>query len=639
MNAKLFQEIGYLKDNGAWLSLMKEKNSTGTLTIANPTGSKSGTTWERKKIKLGKDLANADFTSKFKGKNAGYLPPFLGKIKKFQLKPNEKRWEGVWVYRSEADPDNTDPIVEKVQKGYLGVILAANDTNRAGGSEGTIGITVSSVGLNTLLQSMSPQIGNSGTCMVFANTENGWILLSHSDQGIIPHEHQGDDDLFLKSLSAWDQMADPKAGYLGSLLKNLGKEDFTKSRMVQFPVRDSSGKSMSWRCNMRPMGGEGRPDWVVATLISENELFEIPRKGFRTLLVSSGVALFASLGICFAIALFISRPIESFSQDAKNMGELILENRAPTKSFIREIRHLEKSMNEMHMGLKSFSKYVPADLVKQLLISGIEAKPGGRKTEITILFADLEGFTTLSEKLPPEQLVRIICQYLNLGTQAVISENGTVDKYIGDAVMAFWNAPIAVENHEISACRAALKLKTSVFEYFKQEKDMAGNSTKVRVGIHRGTAIVGNFGSKSRLNYTALGDNVNLASRLEGIGKFYGTSILITRQVHLATKNLFVVRSVDLVAVKGKDQGVYIIELLAEKETATPELQELVRLTSMAWALYRSREFQAAYSAYQDLSKAFPDDKLALVMAERCNRLAANPPPDSWNGVYHAETK
>lgn len=281
---------------------------------------------------------------------------------------------------------------------------------------------------------------------------------------------------------------------------------------------------------------------------------------------------------------------------------------------------------------KAFSNYVSADLVTQIMKNPDSLKLGGEKREISILFSDIRGFTSISEQLSPEELVHVLNEYLNPMTQIVLEEKGTLDKYIGDAVMALYNAPLDVTGHAGHACRSALKMMVKLAELNRSFIERGIHTIDIGIGINTGDAVVGNMGAAMRFDYTAIGDNVNLASRLEGLNKMYGTHIIVSESTKTVAGNEFHFREIDLVAVKGKQQPVPIYELMAADN------EHLIHDFETALKLYRQQQFDVALKMFVALHIE-RQDTVADLYITRCKEFIATPPAPDWDGVFVAKNK
>ncbi len=255
-----------------------------------------------------------------------------------------------------------------------------------------------------------------------------------------------------------------------------------------------------------------------------------------------------------------------------------------------------------------------------------------------MLFSDIRGFTSLSERMSPEALVSLLNEYLSPMTQIVMNERGTLDKYIGDALMAIFGAPLNVPDHPRRACQAALQMIEELRRLSPKWKEKGWPHISIGVGINTGEAIVGNMGANMRFDYTAIGDAVNLASRLEGLNKLYGTQIIISKStLDGIDPSQFLVRELDLVRVKGKEKPVSIFELIGPSGDGQKEA--LVGLFTEAWNLYQGQEFYEAMEKFAGILKVFPEDKPSALFHERCLEYISQPPPPNWDGVYIAEEK
>lgn len=288
----------------------------------------------------------------------------------------------------------------------------------------------------------------------------------------------------------------------------------------------------------------------------------------------------------------------------------------------------------MKAGLRSFRKYVPSELVRRLIQSGEEATLGGRTREMTIFFSDIAGFTSISEKLPPKELVVHLGTYMSEQSKIIENHDGTVDKYIGDAVMAFWNAPQLVNDHTLKACYAALDIQARLVQLRRQWQAQNIPLFHARIGIDAGHVIVGNMGSDNRLNYTVIGDIVNQASRLEQLGKEYGVSIIISDQVYQQVRESVVARRLDKVVVKGKTQSVLIYQLLAKKEQQTPAWQKFIDHYEAGLAAYFSKNWDTAISEFEFALHLKANDFPSRKLIKRCQIYKSKPPGPEWAGEY-----
>ncbi len=305
------------------------------------------------------------------------------------------------------------------------------------------------------------------------------------------------------------------------------------------------------------------------------------------------------------------------------------EARSPFADLQAVLLRLELAKTAM----RAMGRYVPIDLVRLLYRTGREPVLGGEILDVTLLFTDIKDFTSLSEQLSPNELARVLGQYLQVMTAAIHSTHGTIDKYIGDAIMAVWNTPTPCPDHAQRACDAALACREAEQHLYASPEWEGRPPLHTRFGIHRDRVMVGHFGAPDRMSFTALGDGVNLASRLEGLNKQYGTTILVSEAVREDAKEAFAFRLVDVVAVKGRTRGVRVYELLGRAEASAD--RGLERAYERALERYWARDFAGALA----ILEAQPADPPSHVLAERARVLAANPPPAEWDGVYVARAK
>jgi adenylate cyclase len=270
---------------------------------------------------------------------------------------------------------------------------------------------------------------------------------------------------------------------------------------------------------------------------------------------------------------------------------------------------------------------------------------GGERRMISVLFTDLKGFTSFSETLEPEVLSHVITEYLDAMTAVVFELGGTVDKFVGDAVMALWNAPLDDPDHARHACQAAIEMQAALSRLSDRWEAAGLARQQMRIGINTGPASVGNMGSSRRFAYTALGDAVNLAARLEPLNTEYGTSICISQSTldALTERNLFLVRHLDLVAVKGKRQAVPVFELLGPNTDSAlvARFAPVLDLYNQAMVLYHGQQFDAAAALFAEAARVRGDgpDAPSLVYVNRCRDLSLEPPGADWDRVYVMQHK
>ena len=291
----------------------------------------------------------------------------------------------------------------------------------------------------------------------------------------------------------------------------------------------------------------------------------------------------------------------------------------------------------------AFSKHVSPELVDEIAENPALLRLGGQKRRLTLLFSDLSGFTTLSENMDPEELLSLLNTYLDDMTKIVLAEGGFLDKYIGDAIMAFWNAPRDVPDHADRGLRTAVVMQRHMNELNRRwrEANPAHEDLKVRIGVHTGDVIVGNVGGEQRFEYSAIGDPVNLAARLEPANKSYDTLNMVSQiTLEAGEPGKYRVRELDTIAVKGKAEPVKVYELLELAGVALPpEKEEAIRLFELGLAAYKRHEWEGAKERFEAALAACPTDGPSRVYADRCAEHTMAPPPPDWDFVVHRKEK
>eukprot|EP00124_Ichthyophonus_hoferi_P001745 Ihof_evm7s100 gene=Ihof_evmTU7s100 len=312
-------------------------------------------------------------------------------------------------------------------------------------------------------------------------------------------------------------------------------------------------------------------DWIVVVVIPNEDFITY----FNNMLIVSVAVSTTQMAIGILVALYvIDRIVGQLVRCTKQLcyfSALDFSIPVPSRGIhhpIKEIARIYQALRSIRLSLTSFAKYVPPDVVRILVGAGLEAALGGQKKELTIFFSQIVHFTTMAETLGLHQLMQMLSEYLEGMLDIVQANEGTVDKFVGDKVMGLWNAPENVINHPLKACEAALLCQFHLTAMSEKWHQLGFPDIKMHIGIHTGQAIVGNLGSRDRLNYTALGDSVNLASRLEGLNKMYGTEIIISEDTFHVVQPHVVCRPLDKVVVKGKAKPIVVYELIAHTEAA-----------------------------------------------------------------------
>lgn len=284
-----------------------------------------------------------------------------------------------------------------------------------------------------------------------------------------------------------------------------------------------------------------------------------------------------------------------------------------------------------------FHHYLMPSVVEELVNNPKKLTLGGEKRKITIFFSDIRDFTAISESLSPEQLSKLINQYLTVMTDIIMKHNGLVDKYIGDAIMAFWGAPVENNNQVIDACRAIQEMSKALQELNNEWKKEGIPLLKIGVGLNVGEAVVGNFGSEKRFNYTALGDEVNFASRLEGVNKMYGTQCIVSESIfnELLHDGQFVLRKLDMIKVKGKKEPKVIFEFVTDD--VHDDLRKVHELFEQGRNKYEMGDWKGAIEVLQNVLE-IRDDGPTKTILNRCKVFIEHPPVE-WHGVYSLESK
>lgn len=358
---------------------------------------------------------------------------------------------------------------------------------------------------------------------------------------------------------------------------------------------------------------------------------------FRSQTVNEVLSIFLVLG-WLALIVFASFELFSESNYLTSMTSPLL---AVITGYVGATVYnyiTERKQKAMIKGM--FSVYVSPALVNELIEHPEKLRLGGVRKELTVMFSDIEGFTSVAESIKPEELVVVLNDYLSLMTSVIFSNGGTLDKFEGDAIMAFWGAPIDQPDHALRACRAALNMMDALNQIRDKWVSEGRPKINIRIGINTSEMIVGNMGGVGRFNYTVIGDGVNLGARLEGANKQYRTRIMIGPRTHELVKENVISRELDMLVVVGKTEPVKVYELIAMNDgLIETKLERFLELYTKGITLYRQREWTSAIEHFEKALKLKPEDYPCQIYIERSNFYQMSPPPDDWNGAFILRSK
>lgn len=426
---------------------------------------------------------------------------------------------------------------------------------------------------------------------------------------------------------------------LGIPLLDAGQQRIAEIRPepTQIFSFESEGDTYWTRAATFPLGAN--QSVLVVAAVPERDLLG-PVSQQRIYL---GAAALVGLGLAVLLAFWLARryamPLVALAQNSERIGSLELEGIAPVASELTEVQQLATEQERMRVALDSFSRYVPTEIVRELMNRGVAARIGGEHREVTALFTDVRSYTTIAESLDAEALTAHMAEYFEELLDTVQSDGyGTVTQLAGDGIVALWGAPVDDGEHARNAARAVLRCQARLRALEPKWRARGLPPLPTRFGLASGPAVIGNVGSPSRLVYTAIGDTMNLASRLEGLGRFYGVSAMAAETTRRASDDLLW-RRVDVVRVKGKDEAVAVYELLGESGGVDDARLDFARSYEEALAAYTRGDFDAAVAGLEGLYRSMPDDLSVVRLLELSRRFATVPPRPGWDGVSEFEVK
>ncbi len=501
-----------------------------------------------------------------------------------------------------------------------GVTASLPILDRGGKLAGVLGIDFDLAGLDAFVRKLEKEHGYH----VYLLAQSGQVVAQalprsrEAATGNLPRAAQSEDPLLRAAAALKTFQAEPITSPEALPTFQVGR-----ARWIASTSAFSVGEGLTWR--------------VVVILPEAQVMGVVYQNSWLTFVICIAV-LAVSLGVGAFLSVGISRPLQAFAGEMRQVGDYIIPETPSPASPIEEVEQMGRALDRMKASLRSFDRYVPSEVVRLLHRQGQTACLGGETARLTLLFADVVGFSGIAEKTEPSEAVAALSQYLE-AIEAVISRNGgIVDKFDGDSAVAFWGAPIHPRPcPERDACSAAVEIERAVSALSAQRRAQGQPALDIRIGVHTGKAVVGNIGSPQRMNYTAIGDAVNVASRLEGLNRTYGTKILVSQVTLKAVMEEVSARELDTVAVKGRVGSVVIYEL--QTTEMSPANVQAWRSYAEGLKLYRARDWSGALQCFQKGLEQTSDDGPCRIMIERCEQYTLNPPPAEWNGIYVATSK
>jgi adenylate cyclase len=462
------------------------------------------------------------------------------------------------------------------------------------------------------------------------------ILILDKENNLVALQAQRDEDLE----SLFETTVDP-SGYTTYNVSAISVYPDEAIRYILQQTQQGGGviqpikyQGATYESIITPLSIGNGLDLNISIIVPEDDIVGNVRKNLMYVtLFSAGMLVLILIASSF-LSQAIARPMRMLSEEMSKIKTLDLDSEVDINTGLLEVLDMRESFESMRSGLKNFKRYVPSDLVAQLVNEKIDAGIGGENRELTIFFSDIAKFTSISEKTTPEKLVPDLCVYFEIISKTILKNKGTIDKYIGDSVMAFWGAPVRMQDHAREACASAILIRSNLGALFRQWGNQGKAPFNTRIGIHTGEVIVGNMGYTERLNYTVIGDAVNVASRLEGINKIYGTEIVVSQFTRDQCRDDFEFRHLDRVSVVGRKEEFDIYELVAPKDDIEQSRKKILRYYETGLQCYLDRNWDQALKYFTAVLKYLPSDTPSKVMRERCLVYKRTPPPGGWNGVF-----
>ncbi|MEW5728468.1 MAG: adenylate/guanylate cyclase domain-containing protein [Pseudomonadota bacterium] len=499
--------------------------------------------------------------------------------------------------------------------GGPGLTLSRRITDSRGGVAAVFGADVS---LDTLAAVLAAnRVGREGR--IFILDEDGRVIV-HSDGPAVRRE--GDKLVLVKA----ERSDAPLVAEAVALRERLGDS---------FRAAMGPGGA-TYLVSFSAIPAELKRDWTIAVVADEDEFVgPIRRASLMIFLVGAAFLLFVGMGIMLA-ARNLTAPIAGLIEETVRIRRFDLDGPVAVDTPVLELHDLAAAIGAMKAALRSFGAFVPKEVVRAIVDSGSESVVGGARQAVTIMFTDLKGFTAAAEQLEPEEVLRRLSGYFEVMSTAIHAHGGTIDKYIGDAIMAMWNAPVRDPHHEISACRGALACHRANAAHNERLAELYLPPLITRIGLHSDMAVVGNVGSSDRMQYTALGSAVNLAARVEGLNKFFGTDLLVTEAIEEAARGHFLFRTFGQVVPAGASLSIGLFELMDDQEPGAAERCEAWNAAFAIYAAGRWAEAEHAFTAFLD---RWPGDEAGRLFRARVAAFRDDPPGPDWDGSLVVDSK
>ncbi|MBR1121124.1 adenylate/guanylate cyclase domain-containing protein [Bradyrhizobium lablabi] len=467
--------------------------------------------------------------------------------------------------------------------------------------EGRRGVVAADLLLNRLEEMLSEQkLGKSGVAFLF--NESGRIV-GHPEMS----------RLMAEIPKREDELPDIGAIGLPGLAHAIDALKRKKNGTSQQFFADQAGRT--YVAAFHGIETAGNANIKLAVIAALDEFFATIIKERTALFALALGFVLGMLPLAIWLGSMLAQSLRSLAQQTDEIQHFQLADRPPVRSVIDEINELGRSVFTMRTVLRNFSAFVPRPIVRQLIESGTSLQLGGTRREISVLFTDVADFTAKTERADPSEVMIFTSRYFAALSETIMRHHGTIDKFIGDAVMAFWNAPDDDPDHVVHACEAVLACLERNNVLNEAFRKAGWPAYETRFGLHTGDAVVGNVGSSDRMNYTALGANINLAARLEGLNKNYGTRVLVTAAVKERVEGRFVFRSVDEISPKGFAEAVRIFELRGETKGVSEHA--LLQRWEIVYAAIRQDPPATALVWVTDFLTQYPGDGVAHYHAER----------------------